>query len=222
MKTAIVVLMVASSGAASAIDLGQPSSRTGKWEAGVMLNSVDSWDVNGANGSSIDVDDDTGWGLMLGYNFNEHFNLTAEFTFNQQSYDATVVPVDPAGPAFDIHRNLDNDAVNFNFTYNVLARSITPFFSGGVGWTYLDSNVRNGDISSNCWWDPFWGYVCYPYYSTYSDTSFSYGVDAGVRWDAGRNMVIKASVGRKWLDMDGVHDTPDMLIGKLGLSWMFD
>lgn len=223
MRTAIVsISMLMLSGAASAVDFGQPSKRTGKWEAGALLNYVDNWDVSGANATKIDVDDDIGWGLAVGYNFNEHFNITAEFTFNEQSYDATVVPQDPAGPAFDIHHKLDNDAVNFNFTYNVLARSITPFFSGGVGWTYLDSNISNGDINAACWWDPFWGYVCAPYYSTYSDTSLSYGLDAGVRWDVGRNTVIKASVGRKWIDMDGVHDTPDMLNGKLGVVWMFE
>jgi opacity protein-like surface antigen len=225
MKTMLVpVLVFTISSAALADNSIKPSSRTDKWEFGILLNHVDSWDLTGRNGSTIDVDSDTGLGFNMGYNFNEHFNLSLDISFNSQSYDAVAIPVDDvsgiAGEPVNIHHNLDNDAFNFSFTYNITARTLTPFISGELGWTYLDSNISNSEVETVCWWDPWWGYICTPYVSTYSTTPFSYGIGAGLRWDVTHTMAIKASIDQRWLNVDGVNDNAELLTGKIGLSWM--
>jgi len=200
--------------------IADQSSRSNKWEFGLILNYTDNWEASSRNGSNIEVDDDVGFGFSIGYNYSEHFNFGFEFLHNEQSYDATIVPVDPPGLAFDIGYKLTNDAYNFNFTYNILDRKFTPFINGGLGWTYLDSNISDSNGGTVCWWDPWWGYVCDSYYSTYSDTTFSYSVGGGLRWDIGRNFSIKASVNQKWVDIDALGDTPDMLYSKIEFVWL--
>lgn len=212
---ALAISATAFVGNASAGD----SDRTGKWEGGFLINQVDDWAMSGRSGSGIDVDSDTGWGFSLGYNYSEHFNFAFEYSHNEQSYDATIVPADPPGAPFEVSHELDNDSFSFNFTYNILAKSFTPFVTGGLGWSYLDSNISDSDSDVYCWWDPWWGYVCNDYYSTYSDTSFSYSVGGGLRWEVGKNFVMKASVNQKWLDIDAVGDTPEMLFGKIDFLW---
>lgn len=220
------VLLLVLSGIASADNFSKYSNRTHHWEFGLLLNHVDSWELRGRNGSTIDVDSDTGLGFQLGYNVDEHIYLGFEFTHNSQAYDASVIPVnDPADPTntgtpVDVHHTLDNDAFNFNFAYNFLTKTFTPYVSGSLGWTYLDSNIPSSETGTVCWWDPWWGYICSDYVSTYNTTPFSFGIGAGLRWDVGRQMVIRASIDRRWFNVDGVNDNTEMYIGKLGLSWM--
>lgn len=217
-------LMIAICGTSLADEFSRLSSRTGKWEFGIQLNHVDNWDLASRNGSTIDVDNDTGLSFSAGYNINENINLSFDFSHNSQAYDAVVIPIDDttgaAGNPVNIHHNLDNEAFNFNFTYNFLAKTFTPFISGGLGWTYLDSNISSSEVNTVCWWDPFWGYICTPYISTYSTTPFTYGIGAGLRWDVTRTMAIKASIDRRWFNVDGLNDNTGLYIGKIGLSWM--
>jgi opacity protein-like surface antigen len=221
MKTLIAsALILLLCGTALAGDFSKPSNRTGKWELGLLVNEAGSWDVTGRNGSSIDVDSDTGWGFLVGYNFNEHFNLAFDYAHNAQDYSATVIP-DTANPVpVDIHHTLDNDAFNFNFTYNILDKTFTPFINGGLGWTELDSNVADSEVNTGCWWDPWWGYICAPYYTTYGDSAFSYNAGAGLRWDVTPQIALKASVDYKRMNLDGISDNTDMYVGRFTLLWM--
>lgn len=215
-KTLGVLMTALLASQAQATDL---SKRSEQWEMGLIVSQMDSWDTSGRNGSAIDVDSDTGWGFLIGYNFNEHFHFGFEFIHNEQDYDATIIPDDPAGPPGTIEHELTNDQYNFNFTYNFLAKELTPFVTGGLGWSYLDSNVSDGGGGAVCWWDPWWGYVCDSYYSTYSDTAFSYSVGGGVRWDITRGFTLRASINQRWVDIDNVGDTPEMMYGKFEFVW---
>lgn len=196
------------------------SNRAATWEAGFIINHIDSWDASGSGGSSIDIDSDTGWGFALGYNFNAHFNMGFEFTHNEQQYDATLVDATASSNTVVLSHELDNDYYNFNFTYHFLDRNLTPYISGGLGWTYIDSNISDGDGGLVCWYDYWWGYVCDSYYSTYSDTSFSYSVGAGMRWDISRAFTLKASVNQRFIDLDNTSESPDLSYAKLEFIWM--
>lgn len=196
------------------------SNREGTWEAGFIINQVDSWDASGRGGSSIDIDSDTGWGFALGYNFNAHLNLSFLFTHNEQQYDADIVDASAPTNIVTISHELDNDVYEFNFSYHFLDRALTPYISGGVGWTYLDSNISSGDGGLVCWYDYWWGYVCDSYYSTYSDTSFSYSVGAGMRWDIVSGFTLKASVNQRFIDLDNTSESPDLSYAKLELIWL--
>lgn len=199
--------------------LNDSSNRSGKWEGGFIINRVESWDISGGSGSSADIDSDTGWGFTLGYNFNEHLNLGFDFIHNEQSYDATIVSGSAPFTTVDFSHELDNDLYQFNFSYNLLATALTPFVSAGVGWSYIDSNISTGDGGLVCWYDPWWGYVCNSYYSTYSDTSFTYTLGAGLRWDLGRSFTVKASLNRRFVDLDGVSESPEFSAAKIDLIW---
>lgn len=220
MKKSFLILAALLAGSFSLSVSAEQSSRTNKWETGLIFNYIDDWEMSGRSGSNIKVDGDEGWGFSIGYNFNEHFNFAFEFIHNNQHYDATIVPDTILAIPFEVSYKLTNDVYNFNFTYNILETKLTPFVSAGVGWTYLDSNISSTDEDVICWWDPWWGYVCDDFYSTYADTSFSYDVGGGLRWDIGQNFVLKASVHRKWLDVDAVGDTPTMLFSNLEFAWM--
>ena len=225
-KTLAVIAVTLLSSTAYSDSFIKDSKRQFRTETGISINAVSSWDISGRNGSKIEVNSDTGWGFLLGYNFNEHFNFAFEYTDNSQRYEALIVPLDPSNPSnlagtpFTINHKLTNEVLNFNFTYNILAKTLTPFVNGGLGWSLLDSNVRSSDINSACWWDPWWGYTCSQYYSTYSDTSFSYSIGGGVRWELTPNFVLKASINQRWLDIDTLGGTPEMQYGKLDFAWM--
>ncbi len=218
-KLTVTILVAIFCSMATAGDFSQSSSRTGQWEFGLLFNQTDSWDSSGRSGSSIDVDDDTGWGFSIGYNYSEYFNLAFEFALNEPSYEATIVPDNPPEPAQTIRHKLTNASYTFNFSYNFLAKALTPYVVGGLGWNYLDSNISDGGIYAGCWWDPWWGYICTEYYSTYSDTAFSYSVGGGLRWEATSNFVMKVSINQRWIDLDSVGDTPEMKFGKVDLIW---
>lgn len=216
----ILLLALMGSSLVVAESFSKSSKRSETWEIGFLVNHVDDWDVNGRNGSGIEVDSNTGWGFTIGYNFNEHFNLAFEYTHNEQDYEATIVPEESEGvDPFAINHELDNDSFTFNFTYNILAKTFTPYVTAGLGWNYLDSNVSDSDYEVYCWWDPWWGYVCDDYYSTYSDTAFSYSLGAGLRWEPIANFILKASVNQRWIDVDSAGDTPEMQLGKLEFIW---
>jgi len=206
---------------ASADEFSRMSDRAGKWEFGLLLNYVDSWDLSGANGTTINVDSDTGWGFTGAYNLNEHFNLGFTWTYNSQRYNATILSADtpPAAP-INVNKNLDNQAFNFNFTYNFMPKTFTPYITGLVGWTYLDSNIQSSEVSNGCWWDPWYGYICTPYYSTYTTTPFTYGIGLGVRWEVGHDMVLDASIDRREMNVSGANDNTYFDVGKITLSWM--
>jgi opacity protein-like surface antigen len=77
---------------------------------------------------------------------------------------------------------------------------LTPFVEAGLGWTYFDSNVSDSAPIVGCWWDPWWGYICSEFYSTYSSSEFSYGAGVGLQWNFGRDRAINA--GYRWLEVE--------------------
>ena len=63
----------------------------------------------------------------------------------------------------------------------MLDRSLTPYVEGGIGWTYIDSNIIDGIPSTGCWWDPWWGPVCATFPTTYGKNVWSFALGAGLR-----------------------------------------
>ncbi len=156
------------------------SQRGDNWEAAIGAVSTGSESSAGENGSSLRIDRDVGLNLSASYNFDSHWALGFDATFLQPSYTA-VFNTDDAGPVKVKHK-LSVFSGQFNGTWNMTDGPLTPYLQAGLGWTYVDSNVTDGPPTTGCWWDPWWGYVCRNFYSTYDDTRFSYGVGAGLRW----------------------------------------
>ena len=179
--------------------------RDGKWESGFKLLSSSSTDIDGELGSSIDFDSDIGWGFSLGYNLNPHILINYEFTSITPKYEATLVDGD-SGDSYSLKNKMDLYNSQFNVVYNFSTEQFTPFVQAGLGWSYLDSNVADGPPGAVCWWDPWWGYICDGYQSTYDDTRFSYNVAAGVRYELDNSVFFRASYQQNWTDLSNSND----------------
>lgn len=150
------------------------------------------------------------------YNFSSQFALGFDGSYSEPRFEATF-NTDEAG-LVSVRNRLSVFNGQLNGTWHLLDGPFTPYLQAGIGWTYVDSNVSDGPPTTGCWWDPFWGYICRNFYDTYDDTNFSYGVGAGVRYEFGNGMFMKASYNRVEVDEGGADLSFDS--GKLELGWM--
>jgi opacity protein-like surface antigen len=219
LKVTGALLLAGAAGLAAA----QSSSRAGKWEFMLIPQYSDSFNANGNGGSRLEVDGAWGFGLGLAYNFNDHFSLGGEFVWNQADYQATLAPGpgNPNAPT-TISAELETSTLRMMGTWNVLPGSLTPFVTGGLGATYVDSNVPDGPPQTYCWWDPFYfGYVCSTGYPTKDDTYFSYIAGAGLRWDSPGKLFLRGLVAIQWIDIGGAIGTQDVTQYRLDIGFKF-
>ena len=208
-----LVALVLAAGPASA-----QSDREGTWEIGGTLFDLSSVNVQGQNGSSLYVDDETGWGFSGAYNFTERLALGVDMTWSDPKYFATIVPDSP-DPVETVSGNLDVNVIQIKGIFNLLEEDFTPYFELGGGWTYIDSNVVSGISAPVCWWDPLWGYVCWSYYDTYSDTRPSLNYAVGLRWERD-DLILKAAWGTTEIDRNRGEDLELDSI-QLTVAWRF-
>jgi len=154
--------------------------------------------VNGQGGSSAVVNEDLGFGFGFGYNLNTHLQLSGLFNWSTREYRATLVNTD--GTTRRASGTLDTSTISFNGTYFLLSKGLTPFLSGGIGSTFVDSNIPTGPGTTACWYDPFYGYVCNTYTNTKTYTAVSYTAGAGVRWEASRRLALQGGFNKLWID----------------------
>ena len=178
--------------------------RDGKWEATFQFSNTQSLNIDGEGGSGLDINNDLGWGFTFGYNINEHFLVNLEWMASTPNYKATFI--DDDGEASSISHKLDMYHTQINGVYNFSTDQFTPFVQAGFGWSYLDSNIANGPPQGGCWYDPWWGYICDYYQSTYDDTRFSYNVAAGFRYEIDNGLTVKASYKQLWMDLSSSED----------------
>ena len=60
--------------------------------------------------------------------------------------------------------------VRFTGSYNFSEKEFTPFVTGGLGWTYIDTNIPTGLPENICWAYPWYGYYCTTYVPTETTT----------------------------------------------------
>jgi len=192
-------------------------SREGRWETSFLINYQNGQDESYQSGAAIDIDSVAGWGFTVGWNWTSKVNLSYSFMANKPDYSAVIVPDGEAPQTID--HELSKYSNHFNATYNFLDGDFTPFVTGGLGWTKMDSNVADGLPEVGCWWDPWWGYVCFQDWNTYSETGFSYKLGAGFRWDINSSVFTRAAYTREFVDVKGGDLDFDM--ATLEIGWMF-
>ena len=201
---------------------GRESNRTETWEFKIPVRFYGSQTFNFDHGTSIDVNDDWGWGFGLGYNMNEHLNIDMEFAWTSASYNVKFAGAgEDEGTFATATGYLDATNTLINFTYYFQPKSVTAYLSAGIGWNWIDSNIPAGPPVTGCYWDPWYGYVCGGYQSTYSTTGFVYGLGAGVRIEPKDNMFIRLGLNDNWQDFGGGTGTPDILSYRLEMGWKF-
>jgi opacity protein-like surface antigen len=179
--------------------------RAGRWDFTLQPQYVDGKSVTGDGGSRADISGDWGFGFGFAYNFSNHFALGGELTWNEADYRATLFPgVGNTGSSTDIRGTMETSTLRMNVTWNILATEFTPFVSGGIGATYVDTNIPNGP--TQCWVDPWYGSYCGT--PTRSNTYFSYNAGAGLRWDVNRSFFLRGVYTRQWIDVGGGAGSP--------------
>ena len=135
---------------------------------------------------------------MVGYNFTNRFSVLGELAWVRPRYEATYVP--EAGGLETINARLDISTFQIKGVFNFIEGPLTPFVEGGLGWTRVDSNIISGPPITGCWWDPWWGYICDTFFSTYSDTRTSYSYAGGLRYEFSTQWSVRGSYGVTELD----------------------
>lgn len=194
-------------------------SRDGRWEASVLLNFQSGLDESTEGGSSLDIDSSTGWGFSAGWNWTARLNLSYRLMVNQPKYLAVVVPENPDELVRTTEHKASKYSHQLNFTYNFMRGSFTPFVVGGIGYMTFDSNIASGPPQGTCWWDPWWGYICYGEWKTYKASEFTYNIGAGVRWDINNALFSRAAYSREFVDLKNGSLDFDTWTVELGLMF---
>ncbi len=191
----------------------RPGGRGGNWEIFLPLSYSDFATIKGQGGSSVDINPYWGFGFGVGYNVSDNFQVNGTFTWASRSYEATIVQSD--GTTKKYNNFMDSSTLSLNGVYYFLNKDFTPFVSGGVGVTYVDTNIQNGASSTACYWDPWWGYVCSSYVPTKTENDISYNAGLGVRYDINRQFGLQGGYYRTWIDISKASGTPVFDIWRL-------
>jgi outer membrane assembly lipoprotein YfiO len=215
---------VAVSSLAGAYGMRMPyQGRRGRYEITLQPRYVASKEIDAEGGSKLDLDPALGFGLGFGYNFTNKLALHLDGSWTRADYQAKIATTDSGGISTGtttVGGTLDTTTVAINLSYYFLDGPLTPFLMGGIGWTFVDSNIPSGPPEGVCWWDPWYGYVCTAYQDTYTKDYFSYNLGLGARWDVYPGFFLRGSVGWQWIDL-GKAGTTDFMGGRLDLGYMF-
>ena len=185
--------------------LAQSSQRAGRNEVYLAPVFTDGKSYSFEGGSSAKTD--TGYGLLFGWarNFTPHVTGGIEIEWDNQDYRATVQPgLGNSNFAGQISGTVESRTIRFLGSYNFSTAAFTPFVTGGLGWTWVDTNIPSGLPENFCWYYPWYGSYCSSYVPTHNTTKFSYNAGAGLRYDYGTG-VFRALVNQQWVDFGGSY-----------------
>lgn len=222
MKTAIIIFLLSLSATAAAQSFRVPSadnSRANKWDMSLLIFNNESEDYGSNGGTRLDLDSDTGWGFSVAYNINANIGLGFDFSYVKPRYNAVLI--DENNEATEISSKLDVSTGQFKGIWNIFKGPLTPYVEAGLGWTYLDSNLASSPPITGCWFDPFLGWVCGTFYSTYSDTSFSYSGALGVRWQVNPEFYLRGGYNQTRIDLSSAATDIDLSSWRVDIGTSF-
>jgi opacity protein-like surface antigen len=193
------------------------------WDFGGELLYQFSSDVDFEGGSKAELDDDVGLALSFTYRFNSRFELLFGVDWNSVDYSADIAPAPPpgggpiSGLGFSVDGELEYWTPRVGVNFNLLEGDFTPYVTGGVGWSFIDTNVPDGRPQSACWWDPWYGYICGTFQDTKNFDELTYNVGAGLRWDVSPTISLRFGYERHWLDIGEATSTPGFDQLKVGV-----
>lgn len=210
------VVCIAAMGAMWSV--GARAERQPGWDFGADLIYQDGQDINFKGGTTASLDDDLGLALTFGYRFNERLELTFGLDWSTVDYTVDVAPGTAGGLGFNGHGDLEAFTPYVGLNFNFLRGDITPYVSGKVGWSFIDTNIPDGPPVSSCYWDPWWGYVCGTWQETRSIDELAYGLGAGVRWDVTSAITVRFGYEKRWIDLSEATSTPGFDMLTLGVA----
>jgi opacity protein-like surface antigen len=197
----------------------QAQERDEGWEVGldVVYQDHSKLDFNG--GTTVDLNTDVGLSLTFGYRISSQLELQFALDWSNVGYSANLIP--QTGPSVGVDGSYQAFTPRANVQWNFMDGPITPFVMGGVGYSFIDTNIPNGRPSTGCWWDPWYGYICTSVQPTKSVDSFVYQIGAGVRWDVSDYTSARFAIENHWIDFGG-NGTASTIQAKLGFAYRFD
>ena len=194
-----IVMCIASLAAAQS----KETNRAETWDLSVQTRYTAETDYSNSNGASLSLSDDLGWGFGFDYNMNEKVSLGLLIAWRSINYNATYTDAtDPTDIGY-YGGELDTGTFAAMGQWNILPKTLTPYANAAIGWTLVDTNIV-ADYQVGCWYDPWWGYVCNGYESTYGSDGVSYALGAGIRWEPKDSVYIQIGYEADWLDLDNV------------------
>ena len=215
------ILLACAAGLAILLPCGaHAAADAGQWESDLGISFMSSTDADFKGGTTADFESDTGFRLGLGYHLSENLEIGASLGFGQRDYEADIAG-DEVGEIFRVKGDLDYTSFVVNGTYNFMSGAFSPFVTGGIGWSWVDTNIATEPPQTGCWWDPWWGYVCTTFQDTRTLDGLTYQVGVGARYDFSDQFVLKASYRIDWIDFDQAEGTPDFDGFELSVGWKF-
>ena len=190
-----------------------------RWEWSIAGIYQESESTGTVGGSSLEIDSDLGIGFSLDYFFNQKFAVGADLEWLSPDYKATLI--NDQNEVSTINHKFSQFNGRIKASYYFMDGPLTPFVEGGIGWTYVDSNVADGPPITGCWWHPWWGYICSNYYSTFSETSFSYGGALGLRYRMRGGTMLKLAYNNWEIDGSGDAPNPTLNAVRFEVAWGF-
>jgi opacity protein-like surface antigen len=200
----------------------QSQSRPPGWEfrADILYQNQKSAHTNAGS----DVNLDTSWGGSLGaaYRFNPFAEVHMLLDLQSINYDGTFVRADlPNVVASVTGGKVDVTTPRVVGVFNFMDNPITPFVSAGIGWSFVHATDPWGHTTVGCWWDPWWGYICSPYSTSYNNDHFAYDIGVGVRWDLTPQFGLRFAYEKHWVDLSGAAGTPNFDQIRIGMQFAY-
>jgi opacity protein-like surface antigen len=193
--------------------------RTELYGIGQYLSSSDI-NFNGPYGTVKTKMNDTGLGgFGVAYHFNDFISVHGDFMFGGATFTGDVPTV--SGNTVGFNQNAFLQTGRFNVDYNIINRRLTPFLTAGLGYQYTETTLNHAPPVNNCWWDPWWGWVCYSDQPTAYQTDFSWNAGAGFRWNVLDSLIVKAMAGATWLEYGGSSGITTQFEAVFSIGWSF-
>ena len=200
----------------------EPFNRINKTEVYGIGQYLHSSDItfNGPVGDVKMKMDDTGLGgFGVAYHFNDFVSVHGDFMFGGATFSGDV-PLE-AGGTTHISQDAFLQTGRFNVDYNMINRRLTPFITAGFGYQYLETELQHAPPVTDCWWDPFWGWICYSGHQHAYQTDFTWNAGGGLRWNITDNLFIKVTGGATWLEYGGARGITTQLEGFFAIGGTF-
>lgn len=199
-----------------------PEGRAGRWEATAQLRFLLSEDLRFKGGSTLELDDELGFGFAFGYNLSEQLLLGGEFTVGSVDYRGTLVSAnDPPEDPLTLSGEFDTASLSATATWHFMPGPVTPYASAGLGWTWVDTNIAEGPPEPGCWWDPWYGYICGYFQDTATEDFLTLSLGVGMRWDVNSALFFRGGYEQRWLDIDRVSGNSDVGVIRLEIGQRF-
>jgi opacity protein-like surface antigen len=197
-------------------------SRAGKWEMYLLPVFTVSDNLSFDGGASAEIESGFGFGFGAAKNFSPSLAAGVDVFWTEAEYHATVTPgAGNAAAPVQVRSTLRTSTLRLHGTYHFFPGRFTPFATGGLGWTKVETNVPTVLPLTACWYYPWFGEICQPYGQEKDSTKFSYDVGAGLRYDLTELFVVRASVHQQWMNFGGSYGSSSTTLLRFDAGLMF-